>query len=188
MAKQPNNIVMKSTQGIFGGQVVFKIRAGKPYVAAPPQVKEDRILKPGEQERRDKFALAIKYSQAAVEDPAIEAAYAAAAKPGQSAANVAFVDFYKAPVVSLVNKENYRGLATDTISIQATDNFKVARVKVSIHTAAGELVEEGDAVAEAGTLNWLYTVSGENEEAIGSTIKATAYDLPGNEGSLEITV
>ena len=35
MARQKNNVVMQNTRGMFGGQVVFKKRAGKGYVAAP---------------------------------------------------------------------------------------------------------------------------------------------------------
>lgn len=42
MARQKNNIIMRSTRGMVGGQIVFKSRAGKPYVAAAPEVNENR--------------------------------------------------------------------------------------------------------------------------------------------------
>jgi hypothetical protein len=38
MAKQGNNIIMRNTRGMVGKQIVFKRRAGRSYVAAPPEV------------------------------------------------------------------------------------------------------------------------------------------------------
>ena len=48
MALQKNNIVMRSTRGMVGKQIVFKVRAGKPYVAAPPEVNENRVATPAQ--------------------------------------------------------------------------------------------------------------------------------------------
>ena len=42
MAKQGNNLIMRNTRGMVGKQIVFKRRAGRSYVAAPPEVNEDR--------------------------------------------------------------------------------------------------------------------------------------------------
>lgn len=97
-------------------------------------------------------------------------------------------DAFNPPVVTKIDTTNYKGQATDTVKVEANDDFEVTAVKVSIHTAAGELVEEGYAVLEAEGLFWLYTVTGENESSVGSKIKATAFDKAGNEASLEITV
>ena len=38
MARQKNNIIMRSTRGMVGGQIVFKRRAGKGYVSAAPEI------------------------------------------------------------------------------------------------------------------------------------------------------
>ena len=43
MAKQKNNIIMRSTRGMIGGQIVFKRRAGKGYVSAAPETNENRM-------------------------------------------------------------------------------------------------------------------------------------------------
>ena len=38
MARQKNNIIMRSTRGMVGEQIVFKRRAGKGYVSAAPEI------------------------------------------------------------------------------------------------------------------------------------------------------
>ena len=55
-------------------------------------------------------------------------------------------------------------------------------------TAAGALVEEGDAILNPVNRNqWIYTATQNNATLAGSVITAYALDLPGNKGSLEIT-
>jgi len=73
--------------------------------------------------------------------------------------------------------------------VNAKDDFRVALVKVSIHSAAGVLIEEGNAILDPIKRRlWNYTATQNNATATGSVISATATDLPGNFGSLEITV
>lgn len=179
---------MRSTRGMFGKQVVFKTRAGKPYVAAPPEVDENRVPTAGQVANNDKFRRNSRYAKAAIADAGTKAGYLAAAKRGQSAYNVAFQDAAYAPKVDGIITQGYRGQAGDIIVVQASDDFKVAAVKVAIESPTGELLEHGNAVLEPNGLNWVFTPTMENEQATGSKITATAYDLPGNEGSLEATV
>jgi hypothetical protein len=62
-------------------------------------------------------------------------------------------------------------------------------VTVSIRTAAGVLVEEGNAILNPLDRNkWIYTATQNNASLAGSIISATARDLPGNSGVLDITV
>ena len=87
-----------------------------------------------------------------------------------------------------INKDSYHGAVGDTITIDATYDFKVATVSISIHNAAGALVEQGDAVLPVDKPDWLYTATQANPALAGSKITATATDLPGNTGSLEVTL
>jgi len=107
-----------------------------------------------------------------------------AAKPGQTAYNLAFMDARYAPTITALSVQGYAGRISDKIFIQATDDFKVVTVKVSIYNAAGNLIEEGDAVSD-GVL-WMYVTTRENNTIAGSKIVATAFDLPGNEGKREV--
>ncbi len=186
MPKQKNNIVMKSTTGMFGGQVVFKERAGESYVSAPPQFDEDREFTPAQLAYQQKFRESIEYASEAVKDPNLKAMYQAKAKRSQSAHNIAFQDAFHAPVVHEILTA-YRGVAGDLITVQAEDDFKVTAVKVTIHDANGLLIEEGDALA-GKRFTWTYVARQANANAAGSKIRAVATDLADNEGSLEVTV
>jgi hypothetical protein len=188
MARQKNNIVMRSTRGMVGKQIVFKKRAGKPYVAAPPDINENRKATPGQQAVRERFKTAIAYAAAAIKDPAVKQAYADRAKRGQSPHNVAFQDAFLPPVVQGIITQGYHGQVGDVIVVHAMDDFKVNAVRIAIHNADGELIEEGAAVEDAGGLSWSYAVTQANANVAGSKITATAIDIPENEGSLEVTL
>lgn len=75
------------------------------------------------------------------------------------------------------------------IVVEAKDDFRVTEVSVSIRTAAGVLVEEGIAILNPIDRNeWVYTATQNNAELTGSIIQATARDMPGNKGTMEVTV
>lgn len=188
MPKQKNNIVMRSTRGMFGKQVVFKERAGETYVAAPPEVNENRKPTAPQLVMQQRFTKSALYASAAIKDADIKKLYAAAAKRNQSAYNVALRDAFTTPVVEGIITQGYLGQADNIIVAQATDDFMVKAVSIAIHSSANELIESGDAIANIDGLNWTYTVTQANANIAGSVITATAVDLPGNEGSLEVTL
>jgi hypothetical protein len=98
-------------------------------------------------------------------------------------------DFLKPPVVKKIDVSNYKGAVGSVIVVNAKDDFRVALVKVSIHSSTGVLVEEGNAILDPVKRRlWNYTATQNNATLTGSVISATATDLPGNSGSLEITV
>lgn len=73
------------------------------------------------------------------------------------------------------------------IEIHAKDDFRVVTVSVIILLPTGVLLEEGNAVLNPINRNkWTYKATQVNNELAGSVIIATAYDLPGNSGSLEV--
>ena len=189
MARQKGNSVMHNTRGLFNKQVVFKERAGRVYVAGPPNTKDNRKPTASQQLVQDRFKEATEYAKAVMADAQLKAAYANAANKRQSAYNIAFKDAYTAPQVTAIFANGYRGGVGDSIIIQAKDDFKVNEVKVSIFNANDELIEEGEASEMSGVKkSWNYTVTQANSTLLGTTIRATAYDIPENEGSLEVTL
>lgn len=188
MAKQKNNIVMRSTRGMVGGQIVFKRRAGKGYVSAPPEVKEGR--KPTERQLllQEKFKRNILFARMAIKDPELKTQYENAAHRGQSAFNRAFQDSAAAPQVLNVITSGYIGSIGNTIVVTADDDFKVNAVKVQILDAAGGLIEEGSASRNDDEFSWSYVTTKANPQLTGCKVKATAFDIPENEGTLEVTL
>jgi hypothetical protein len=186
MAKQRNNMVMRSTRGMVGGQIVFKRRAGRGYVAAPPEVNENRKPTENQAAAQSKFRRSIKYAAIAMKSPELKKAYQKVALRGQSAQNVAFQDAYFAPVILGIITQGYKGGIGNIIVIHAQDNFKVNSVKVSIRDANDELIEEGAASANEDGLSWTYVITQANRNVSGTKIKASAFDIPENEGTLEV--
>lgn len=139
-------------------------------------------------EVRDKFKSGVIYAKAVMADAAKKELYSAAAQSDQSAYNLALRDAVKAPKVQSIAVDGYSGKLGEAIIVRAMDDFRVERVEVSIFDAAGALVESGKAVKQANELDWLYAATVANEPAAGFKVSATAFDLPGNRGSLEITV
>jgi hypothetical protein len=191
MARIKDNLLVRGASGNVGKQFVYRKRGNETFITRMPAT--DKNAKPTEQQEkvRDLFASAAMYATGAIADPKIKELYQKKAKAGsgKTAYNVAFRDYLKAPVVKGIDTEKYKGTAGSTIVVKAKDDFRVAEVTVSIRTAAGVLVEEGIAILNPIDRNeWVYTATQNNAALTGSVIQATAKDLPGNKGILEITV
>src|SRR5450432_965013 len=181
-----DNYVTSGASGNVGNQWSFRQRAGKTVLAKqrgpnskPPNAKALAI--------QDRFKIALAYARTAMNNPDVKAAYAAAAPRGVSAFNFALGDAAQSPVVSKIDSTNYHGAVGDKIVIDATDNFKVMKVVVTIESAAGALIETGNAVLQENK-TWMYTATVANAAIAGSKITAVAFDLPDNTGTLSVTL
>lgn len=185
MARQSNNHVMKGTRGMIGKQIVFKIRKGKQFVAAPPTVKENHKPTPNQLAAQNRFKFASEYANAAIKDAYLKAEYQNVASKRQSAQNMAFKDAYNPPEVLNIITQGYTGTAGNIIVVHAVDDFKVTSVNVSILNEPGEIIETGVAVSDKHGVVWVYTVTVANSNITGCKIVATASDLAGNEDVME---
>lgn len=186
MARIKGNLFMMNVRGMIGKQIVVKKRGETEYLSAPPTYDENRVPTPNQQAWGIKFKKIVAYAKVAAKDPVSGPDYKAAAIKGQSGYNVAFKDARYAPKVTAITCKGYAGRVGDIIYIQATDDFRVTRVIVSIISSAGDVVEEG--VAESDGVLWMYSVTRANENISGCRVIAKAYDLPQNEGVKEVTI
>jgi hypothetical protein len=180
MAKIKGNYVMQNVRGMFGKQVIFKERLGTPYVAAPPNVDENRVAKEEEQNNRNRFGEAVEFGKQAVKDPDLKKEYTALAKKGQTAYNVAVSDARIPPKIDSLLTHGYTGQIGSCILVHATDNVKVKRVRVAVYDDSMTLVEEGEAVDNGEGIYWIYTAAVLLERIAGCKIEASAYDIAGN--------
>ncbi len=180
MAKNKGNQVMKNVRGMFGKQVVFKIRLGTEYVSAPPNVNENRIPKPAEGANRRSFAEAVAFGKYVVTDPELKAKYAALVKQGQTAYNAAVSDARLPPKIKSLITQGYTGQTGSCILIQATDNVKVNKVSVSIYNEALQLIEEGEASDNGDNMNWIYRATVPVANITGYTVEVSASDIAEN--------
>ena len=188
MAKIEQNGLVMGARGNFGKQFVYKNRGNKTHIAVMPRATKVEAT-PVQVGVRKQFIFAALYAKAAMLNPEIKKQYQNKAAAGASAFNVAVRDYFKSPEVVGIDPSNYNGSVGSTLTIAAIDDFRVVSVKVTIKTAAGDLVEEGAAHLNPEDLGqWIYTATADNATLVGTVITATAKDRPGNPASLEIVL
>jgi hypothetical protein len=178
MAKQKNNVVTHGLSGMVGGMLVFRQTVSGTVIQSPPRVsgKESEA----QRAHRRRFQRAVLYANAVSVDADRMEAYAAKAKPGKTARNMAVADFLHAPDIDVIDLSAYHGQPGDVIRIEVTDDFAVKEVKVVITNPDGSLVEEGYAAQDAVGYEWTYTATELNELLEGDRIEIYASDTPGN--------
>jgi hypothetical protein len=179
MSKVGNNIVTQGLSGMLGNQLVFRMRGSQTYVAKAP-VKKEHEKTEAQIEHQRRWQEAILYGKGAIATPEMKDAYKAAAVENQSAFNVAVADFMNAPHIDEINISQYTGQPGSFILIRAVDDFQVAEVTIAIYNPDGSLVEQGNAVAEAGGSLWKYTATAVNSDLTGDKIVIRVSDIPGN--------
>jgi hypothetical protein len=187
MAQSVDNIVTKGFFGSLDKTLTFRQRAGVTIISKKRRASSiaptDAMLAV-----RAKFLTAVAYGKKAIKNAATKALYNSAATGMLSGFNLATADAFTPPVVNSIAVDKYHGAVGDPITIDATDDFKVNGVSVAIHDAAGNLIEQGNAVLQTDSPDWLYTATVANAAPAGCKISATATDLPGNTGSLVVTL
>ena len=187
MAHSNNSIITGKLRGLLGKELVFREWQGKTVVAKAPRSRKGDPT-PAQIEAQEKFLLASRYARAVMENPNQEMAeaYATVLKPRQNVYSRALTDAVSPPVVKNINTRNYNGAAGDKIVIRAIDDFRVVSVRVELYSTTGALLEAGAAEQSANGIDWVYTATQVNNPVAGSKIIATATDVPGNEGVLEV--
>jgi hypothetical protein len=186
MAESKNNYVMYGMSGKLGKLLVFRQRGGKTIAMAVPN--RSAAFTQEQLEVQSKFKEAATWARGILLNPENRKYYNSQATGGQSAFNMAIADWFTDPEIKEIDTTDYSGVTGSVIKIAVADIIKVQSVKVSITTAGGTLLEEGNAVFDANSQHWLYAAVQNNATPAGSLIKATAIDKPGNSHSLEKVV
>ena len=187
MARQSNNLIMRNTRGMLGEQIVFKRRKGTRYVAAPPEIDENRTPTDNQLTHQERFKKASDYANKAIKDPDTKKAYERVANRKQSAQNMAFRDAFYPPEILSVITQGYIGSIGNIIVINAKDDFKVTSVSLSISNADGKLIEEGEAIANKDGMLWVYACTTGNSQVKDCSIQVCAFDIPGNKSVMTVT-
>jgi hypothetical protein len=188
MGQANDNVMMRQNKGMVGGQVVYRVRGGKTIVSNAPKKRLPGSATTDQLGIQDLFRKAVRYAKKIKNNLFMKAQYQDKVTGGQTAYNLALSDAFKAPEVLSIDTSAYTGDAGQTITIEAADNFKVNTVKVVITGTPGTLIEQGEAVENEENANWTYITAQTNNNLAGTKITVTATDLPGNEGTLEVTL
>ncbi|OQP63241.1 hypothetical protein A3860_25465 [Niastella vici] len=183
MAESKNNYVMYGMSGKLGKLLIFRQRGGKTIATAIPN--RFNVFTEQQLEIQSKFKEAASWARGILKNAENRKFYSSLATGGQSAFNMAIADWFTDPEIKDIDTKEYTGMVGSVIKIGVVDIIKVQSVKVSITTASSTLLEEGSAVFDANSQQCLYTAVQNNATPVGSHIKATATDKPGNSHSLE---
>jgi hypothetical protein len=178
MSKINNNPLLKGASGMLGDVVVYRQVRGGVIMANKP--KKTETLTENQKPVRDKFKKAVYYAKRQMLDAVSKAEYATKISDKlNSAYIVAMKDFLNAPTVDQLDLSGYNGQAGDKILIQATDDFRVESVAITILSAADAVIESGAAVENANG-EWEYTATVANVNVATSKYQIQAKDKPGN--------
>ncbi|RJP49244.1 MAG: hypothetical protein C4583_12960 [Anaerolineaceae bacterium] len=186
MAKVKLNPVLEKFQGKVG-DLVFK-RYGDEVVVGRSPDRSNIQPTAAQLEHQARFRQAVLYGKLVMADPDKKAVYEQAAKAkGKPVFSLTVADFFNAPVLDEVDLSEYSGAAGDPIVIRAYDDFKVARLLVTVSDSEGQEIESGEAVETLpASGRWVYTAS--ENAAQGSTVRISVLvsDQPG--GTSEATL
>jgi hypothetical protein len=178
MTKIKNNPLLKGASGMFGDVIVYRqvkggiIMANKPTVSTNISVNQLAV--------REKFKKAANYAKRQIAVPASKAEYTAKMTDKlNSAYAVAVKDFLTSPSIDQLDLSGYDGGIGDKILVQASDDFKVESVFVSILSASNAVLESGPAVQNANG-EWEYTATVANANVATAKYQIQAKDKPGN--------
>ena len=171
-----NNPLTKGLSGRFG-QIVFRQRHGKTFISKMP-CKRKTGPSALESAAREHFKNATIYARSVLADASLKQEYAARAKPGQSAYNVAVAEFYTLDVVHEIDSSAYKGKQGNAIMISIADGLAIASVHVSI-SGKHTLIEEGAASQLPAGLGWVYISTVADPPIAGKKIQVTVTDMKG---------
>lgn len=169
MAKITMNQLVEALQGGVG-KLVFRQRPdGTIIISGAPSYRKGKASAK-QKAHRARFREAAKHARWAAKVYPIygELAAGTAASSWKSAYNFALSDWFEAPVIHRIERRDGR------ILVEASDNIRVARVRVTVLDEQGRDLEHGEAIRGEG--NWWEFPC----HTQGKTIVAEARDLAEN--------
>jgi len=188
MARLIGKILLKGITGKFGKQIVLRTGSnGKTILAKYPK-KSNKPPSERQHEVRAKFKMAVHYAKKVTATPELSEVYRKKLKKGDSIFQLAKNDFLRNPKIEKIDYGFYYGNKGDKILVTALDDFEVTRVIASINNKKGEIIEKGECAMNEMTGVWKYLTTVSLADISGITIKATAFDNPGNTSELSVTI
>jgi hypothetical protein len=164
MAKVEKNIAMRGMAGKIGDLVFRQMRDGSTRVSAAPSFRGRKFSK-GQKSHQSRFKEAAAYARDAAKSQPIYAELARGTT--KNAYNIALSDWFNPPVIHHIARQAGR------IWVEASDNVKVANVRVKILDKEDKVLEEGDAL-QVDEKRWEYATN------VDGKVEAEARDLAGN--------
>jgi hypothetical protein len=174
MAKVVSNQVVQGVSGGLGNLMLRRLRDGRTILCVKPDFSR-RKLSEGQQAHYQRFREGAAYARDAARTQPVYAELAAGTM--KTAYNIALADWFHAPVIRKVEVGEGR------VRVFASDNVRVAGVRVSIVDGEGKLREQGEAVGPSTgsgcAAGWWEYAAG-RLPGVGEKVVVEARDLAGN--------
>lgn len=176
MSKVKTNPLLKRILSKLGNTLIPQ------FILHMLKKKRKRKLSNRQRANKARFLDAVQYANRQMQNAVNKAEYEERITGNKVSAHaVAMADFFHAPEIRCIDTSTYRGAAGETITITATDDFRVTSVLVNITDGDGHLIEEGQAMlCEDVPDNWIYTARAANPVLPGTKVAVAASDKPGN--------
>lgn len=182
MAKSRDNVVMQGASGRIGKTLVFRQKGDQTIIARTGKKRADG--KPYTEKQlkvQNRFIDASLYAKKAIQEIPLKALYEARANINQTAYNVAFKDYFTAPMVRRLDDRNYFGQIGDAIKLMIKDVLKVTQVKIEILDSSETLIESGSATAlDNEGIEWEYIAKVDNFDYESTLYRISMVDTPEN--------
>ncbi len=131
---------------------------------------------------RQKLLEANEYWEKVKTDPELLAVYLIAGRLRQKrATDLAKADYLKAPAVKGIDLSGYIGQPSGIIRAQAEDDFEVHNFRLRLLELDGTLIEEGEAVLDSVTGDWVYHSQASVPAGQAIIVELRAADRPGHQ-------
>lgn len=165
MAKVRKNKIIEGVSGKLGDQLVLRLRKDGVTIVADMPDFSGRVFSEAQVSHQSRFKLGTMYAKAASKAEPIYARLAAGTV--KNAYNLALADFFHAPVIHGVQRVGSR------VEVSASDDVWVARVVVRVFDAGGDVLAQGEARQEDGSV-WVFALEVEGR------LMVEVFDLAGN--------
>ncbi len=187
MSNTKENVLTRTYKGKFGDQVVFRNRGELSIMAKPPK-KSLTSASDAQLLVRRRFKVASRWAKQALQDPATLATYTAMASGMKSPYVMAVTNYLCPPEVREIVTSGYKGNPGNTISVVATDDFRVTGVNIKITDAYGILIEQGSCTEDLSADCWVFTATTAISNTTGVVVTAEAMDVPNHTGIMQVTL
>lgn len=171
MAKVVSNQVVQGVSGGLGRDLMLRrLRDGRTILCVKPDFSR-RKLSEGQQAHYQRFREGAAYARDAAKTEPVYAEIAAGTM--KTAYNIALADWFHPPVIHKVE------MAEGRVRVFASDNVRVAHVRVAIADGEGKVREQGEAVGPVSASGWWEYAAG-RLPGVGEKVVVEARDLAGN--------
>ena len=173
MARIDKNDLTPGLRGKFGDQFLFR----KTTIALR-RFEASGVTTEAQRQQREKFRLATLYAKRCMLTPELKAEYDKIGRTyGNGAFAAAVTDFLKSITVDAILTNSYSGQAGFPLTVMVNDIHKMKTMKVTLESASGQVIEEGNAAFMPGSSGYCYVTTVDIANVDGLKLSSAFFEV-----------